>query len=255
MHFHLLDAYERLLIIVARFALVVLSTISLLAITGTLVWIVFAWINLASTSYQDVMKVPTYETIDSTWKSIPQEEANRKSSELKVPPIYYDSIEIIDSLYQLVGREEPKFSEQENSYEFYARLVQPFGGFDQRESTKYTTDFLIEFKSFTQSMTKDELLKRIANVEDRTTLIVDSIFQFRDAYIENLRVALAKLAEQSATQGWNRSVTSSLTMQVLIVCVVAFVVSSICLLGFQVVRSRPTQPSIQTVANESDNHG
>lgn len=228
--------YEQLLLKVARVVLVLLATCSFIVVVGVLVWLTFSWIKPIGESYKDSMLVPVYESIGSAWSSTPSEEQTSESADSKLPPVFDDILETVDSLYQLVGREEPKFSEKKDVKKFYAILVEPFHSFDQRES--FAIDFLIELRSYTQSMAKDELLKRIADVEVRTTTIEDSIFQFQDDYLENLRRALDTVAEQSTTLSWNRMVTSTLALQVLSVCLTAFVVATMCLLGFHVVAQR-----------------
>ena len=228
--------YEQLVLKVARVMLILLATASFFVVFGALVWLAFLWIKPIGVDYKDTMAVPEYESIDSAWRSnLPNQETS-EVSDVKFPPVFEDILETVDSLYQLVGRDEKKFSDREGLEEFYATLIEPFGIFDQ--PNRYTTDFLLELKFYTDAMVKDELLKRIADVDERTTSIVDSIVRFRNDYIDNLRDALDSIEERSSSNRWNRMVTSILALQVLSICITAFVISTICLLGFHVVSQR-----------------
>ena len=223
--------YEQLVIKVARVVLVVLATIAFLAIIGVLVWLVFLWTKPTNTDYKSVLVVPPYESMASEWSSTLPAEGRKIETPQSVPPVFTETIELVDSLYQLVGREEPKFSEKVELGTYYSSLVEPFEVLHTQN--KLAIDFLIELKSYAQSMTKDELLKRVADVEERTQTIVDSTFEFRDRYLANLQVALTTADELSDKNLSNRMVTSSFVLQILCICLVVFVVSAICLFGFR----------------------
>lgn len=228
--------YEQLVLRVARIALVLLATASFLVVIGAFAWLAYLWIKPIGVGYKDTMVVPEYESIDSTWRSTLPRQETSELTDVKFPPVFDDILASVDQLYQLVGRNEEKFSEREGLGELYTTLIEPFGNFDQPKS--YTTDFLLELKFYSDAMVKDELLKRIADVDERTTTIVNSIFRFRNEYIENLHGALDSVAERSSSNKWNRMVTSILALQVVSICITAFVVSTICLLGFHVVSQR-----------------
>ena len=241
--------YEVFVLKVARVMLLVIATITFLAIIGTIVWLAFTWIKPAGTKYRDLMSVPVYEPIQSEWQSTSESGGTKEAIHTILPPVMNETITTIDSLYQLVGRVEPKFSERDDLAQFYNALVAPFDHFEKPNS--YATEFLLDLQLFVKSMSEDELLKRITNVEVRTARIVDSIFKFRDDYEANLREALATSADRSATDGWNKTVTSMVTLQVLSVCVTAFVVS---LLGFHLSmqRQRQVAPFISSNANNEN---
>ena len=237
--------YENFILKVARIVLALLATLTFIATIGAVVWLAFFWIVPVTVNYKNTMVVPPYETIGSNWTSTPLAEGTREATNKKLPPVLDETVEIVDSLYQLVGREERKFSENEDVQEFYTTLVEPFGVFDRSET--FTTEFLIELKWYAQSMAKDELLKRIADVEVRTTAIVDSIFQFRDKYITNLHDALATAEARSATHISNRMMTSFVVLQILSICMLAFVVSAICLLGFHIATRKHGSVAFDTI--------
>lgn len=221
--------YEVLVLKVARVVLIVLASISFLAIPVTLVWLGISFTKPTEINYKHILYVPSYETMNLN--SRPRSAARTEGAKAtKLPPIMNETIETIDSLYQLVGREEQKFSETYDLHQFYTSLVEPFAKFEK--PNYYDIDYLLELKLYTESMSQDELLKRIADVDARTAAIVDSIFKFRDEYLINLEGALATVESRSSAQGWNRMVTSLLVLQVLSVCITAFVVSAVCLLGF-----------------------
>ncbi len=241
--------YEVLVLKVARVVLILLATISFLAIPGTLVWLGISLTKPAEMNYKHVLYVPPYESIDSTWRprsSVSAEDAR----ETKLPPIVYETIETIDSLYQLVGREEEKFSESYDLQQFYTSLMAPFAKFE--EPNYYDVDFLFELKLFTESMVRDELLKRMADVDARTAAIVDLTYKFRDEYLINLDGALATVESTSTAHGWTRMVTSLLVLQALSVCITVFVVSAVCLLGFRVGLNRPGHSAALTASSMND---
>lgn len=244
--------YEVLVLKVARVVLIVLASISFLAIPVAIVWLGITLTKPAEINYKHVLYVPTYESIDLTWRprtAVRTEEAIAT----KLPPIMNDTVESIDSLYQLVGRVEQKFSETYDLLQFYNSLIEPFAKF--QKPNYYDIDFLLELKHYAATMSQDELLKRIADVDTRTTAIVDSIFKFRDEYLINLDGALATVESRSTTQGWNRMVTSFLVLQVLSVSITAFVVSAMCLLGFHVGLKRQdvaATPTNLTISDEEN---
>lgn len=242
--------YEGLVLKVARVVLVMLASISFLAIPVTLVWLGITLTKSEEANYKQVLYVPTYESIDATWRpSTGVRTADVKT--VKLPPVMDETIETIDSLYQLVGREEQKFSESYDLQQFYASLRAPFAKFE--EPNYYDIDFLLELKQFTESMAQDELLKRITDVDVRTAAIIESIFKFRDEYLVNLDGALAIVESGATEHGWNRMVTYLLVLQILSVCITAFVVSTVCLLGFHIGLRRQElagTPSNTTVNNE-----
>ena len=227
----ILANYVELVLKVARVVLVLLATVAFVSIIGALIWLVFLWTKPTSADYKSILVVPPYEPIASEWLPRLSTEARKVETAARLPPVFIETLEIVDSLYQLVGREEPKFSEHEEIANYYSSLVEPFGVLGTQNNV--TIDFLIELKSYARSMTNDELLKRIADVEERTQTILDSIFEFRDQYVTNLRVALATADELTDKNLSHRMVTSSFVLQVLCVCLVAFVGSAICLFGFQ----------------------
>lgn len=231
--------YEVVVLKVARVVLLVIATITFLATIGIIAWLAFTWIKPAGTNYRDIMSVPVYEPIESAWQSTSSSGRTDEVIQTKLPPVMNETIATIDSLYQLVGREEPKFSERDDLEQFYTELVAPFDDFEKPNS--YATEFLLDLTRFVKSMTEDELLKRIVDVDMRTTTIVDTIFKFRDDYEINLRGALATSADRSATHGRNKTLTSMVTLQVLSVCVTVFVVSTVCLLGFHMSMQRQGQ--------------
>ncbi|MYD44814.1 MAG: hypothetical protein F4W92_00455 [Gammaproteobacteria bacterium] len=242
--------YEAFVLKVARVVLVALASISFLAIPIALVWLGFTMAKPTGIDYKHNLYVPTYESIDASWRpsaGVRTEDLNAA----KIPPVMNETIETIDSLYQLVGREEQKFSETHDLQQFHTALIEPFAKFE--DPNTYDIDFLIELKQYAESMVQDELLKRIADVNARTTAIVDSIFKFRDKYLINLDGALATVESRSTEHGWNRMVTSLLVLQVLSVCITLFVVSAVCLLGFRVGlnhEGRAAVPSTSTIYDE-----
>ena len=229
--------YEVLVLKVARVVFIALATVSFLAIPGALVWLGFTLTKPEEINYKHILLVPSYESIDASWR--PPSGVRTGSDARELPPIMNQTIETIDSLYQLVGREEQKFSETHDLQQFYNTLIEPFEEFEK--PNYYDFDFLLELKLYTESMVQDELLKRIADVDVRTTAIVDSIFKFRDEYLINLEGALAIVESRSTANGWNRMVTSLLVLQVLSVCITVFVVSAVCLLGFHLGMKRQGQ--------------
>lgn len=242
--------YESLVLKVARVVLVVLATISFLAIPVVLVWLGTTLTKSEEANYKHALYVPTYESIDATWRPSSGMRAGDVNT-LKLPPVMDETIETIDSLYQLVGREEQKFSESYDLQQFYASLIEPFAKFE--EPNYYDIDFLLELKRFTESMAQDELLKRITDVDVRTAAIVESTFKFRDEYLINLNGALATLESGATAHGRNRIVTYLLVLQILSVCITSFVVSTVCLLGFHVGLKRQefaAAPSNMKVNNE-----
>lgn len=241
-------SYEELVLKVARVVLIMLATVSFLAIPGALVWLGFTMSKPAEMNYKHILLVPSYESIDATWR--PSSGVRTESNVTELPPLMNQTVETIDSLYQLVGREEQKFSQTYDLQQFYTALIEPFTKFEQ--SNYYDFDFLLALKLFTESMAKDELLKRITDVDVRTTAIVDSIFKFRDQYLINLEGALAIVESRSTTDGWNRMVTSLLVLQVLSVCVTAFIVSAVCLLGFHLGLKRQGQVATPFTSIEND---
>lgn len=248
----LLANYEALVLKVARVVLIALATISFLAITGTLVWLVITWVKPVESNYKKNLNVPQYESIDAAWVS-QSVEATPETNGVEIPLVMNETVEVIDSLYQLVGREEQKFSEIVDLQEFYLRLVEPIAEFEPPDY--YVVDYLFELSLYTRSMAKDELLKRIADVDVRTETIVEAMFKFRDEYVINLDGALATMEARASAHSTDRTLSSFLVLQVLVICVSAFLVSAICLLGFHIVMQRQRQNTVQTVSDtENENY-
>lgn len=245
--------YEVLVLKVARVVLIVLATVTFLTIVGALVWIAVMWIKPDNTNYKNIMYVPSYESIESAWSSSSSAEGVTAAIDTKIPPVLNETVETIDSLYQLVGREEQKFSEIIDLADLHTHLVDPFVVFDQPNN--YAVDFLIELEKYAQAMAADELLKRIADVNARTETIVDSITEFRDDYVINLEGALATVEARSSTHWLNRMVSSLVVLQVLSACITAFVVSTICLLGFHIAMRRQDLLSKLTTSSVTDEDG
>ena len=248
----LLANYEAFLLKVARVVLIALATISFLAITATLVWLVITWLNPVESNYKKILYVPQYESIDAAWNS-QSSEGTLETTVVELPTTMNETVEVIDTLYQLVGREEQKFSEIVDLQEFYALLVEPIAEFEPPDY--YVADYLFELSLYTRNMAKDELLKRIADVNVRTDTIVEAMFKFRDEYAINLDGALATMETRAAAHSSDRTISSFLVLQVLSACVTVFLVSAICLLGFHIVMQRQQRTITQTVTgtnNEDD---
>ena len=241
--------YEELVLRVARVVLIVLASVSFLAVPAVLVWLGFTLSKPAEMNYKQILYVPTFDSMDIRWNSSPRVRRDSAST-TKIPPVLLETIDTIDTLYQLVGRDEQKFSEMYDLQEFYLLLIEPFAEFD--EPNTYDIDFLLELNGFTESMAQNELLKRIADADSRSTTIIETMLQFRDEYLINLDGALASIASQSSAHGWNRMVTSLLVLQTLSVCITIFVVSTVCLLGFHVGLKRRGLESTPTTSTLSD---
>ena len=241
--------YEVLVLRVARVVLVVLATLTFITIIVALIWITVMWIKPTNTNYKHIMNVPSYASIESEWNSSFSAEDANAAIVKKIPPVLAETVETLDSLYQLVGRKEQRFSETIDVTALHTHLVAPFSAFDQPD--QYAVDFLIELEKYAHAMVEDELLKRIADVNVRTQTIMDSLTEFRDDYVINLEGALATMETRSSTHWLNRMVSSLVVLQVLSVCITAFVVSTVCLLGFHLAMQR--QGLLSTLATSSAN--
>ncbi len=194
------------------------------AATVLLLWAGFAAFQPTETAIRDNLKAPAYSELRSRLLPVASESANSTPIDADQSSPVQDSpfearlrvvTETLDKQYNLVGREEKKFSDSYSPQRLEALLIA--GDLEEFRSDNSVMDhYLDSLQKFATDLSTDAMLSRIADTSARTSLILNAINEFQAEYLYALDISThAALVESSQAKASKASFIKTLLWFVL----------------------------------------
>ena len=184
-----------------------------------LLWAGFAAFQPTETDIRDNLKAPTFAELRSRLLPVASESASNSPIDADQGSQVHDSpfegrlravTETLDKQYNLVGREEKKFSESYSSERLEALLIER--DLEEYRSNNSVMDhYLDSLQKFASDLSNDAMVSRIADTAARTSLILNAINEFQAEYLYALDISThAALVESSQAKTAKASLVTSL---------------------------------------------
>ena len=229
----------------ARVVLVLLGCLGLAAAVGCLVWTGVAAVRPTDIKFEDLMIAPTYGELREQLLPVPRGTPATTSLEatngLQQAFSNFEGrllaiAQSLDKQYQLVGRQERKFSEIYSSRSLFEQLVQPdLAGFLDDEMIM--DHYLDALQLFATDVSNDELISRIADTTARTSTIIEALRRFNAGYVEQLENSVLAAAALSSALNTTKSSRLSFLLWSSLGTTLAFLIATIFLTMFRIERN------------------